>query len=333
MNLFLYTFLFIFWTLFGSFASVIIHRLKSGEGWICAGRSHCKTCDRNLSALELIPIFSWLFQWGKCKWCKQKISAIYPVLEISTGILFAAVWVFLVSPELIFAWDIFEWFRMIFFCSIMFLTIIYVFYDILFLEIPESILLIANIWVFWALIAHTLWYPIFSYLPVWWFSFLDLVFSFGIIAALYYIFLAGLKEIYDCIIMSVLLILSGTYIYNFWFQHSAPISGSIAALGIYLSFFLQIVLSWGRAMGWWDLRIAILMWLLTWAILAFPAWMICYVFWSVIGIGIIVWSRLFGDKSKKIDTQIPFWPFIAAWYLSVLFFFPYILNFIEWYIV
>ena len=82
METLFYIFLFIFWTLFGSFASVLIYRLKSGEKWIFLWRSHCKTCNRTLSALELIPIFSWLFSLWKCRGCKQKISIIYPLLFI-----------------------------------------------------------------------------------------------------------------------------------------------------------------------------------------------------------------------------------------------------------
>jgi len=324
MNPFLYTFLFIFWTLFGSFASVIIHRLKNGEGWICAGRSHCKTCERDLSALELVPIFSWLFQWWKCKWCKQKISAIYPILEISTGILFSFVWLFILSPELIINGNIFEWWRMIFFCSLMFFTIIYVFYDILFLEIPESVLLISNLWVFWALLMQTLWYPIFPYLPLGWFSFLDVIICFWVLAGLYYIFLAELKEIYDCAIMTLLLLLFWGYVYYEGFSHSALLSGTLAALIIYLSFFLQIILSWGRAMGWGDLRIAILMGLVCWASLAFPAWMICYIIWSIIGVSILIHSKIKDSKNSWLSHQIPFGPFIASWYLAVLFFFPHI---------
>lgn len=84
MNLFFYTFLFTFGMLFGSFASVLVYRLKSGEGGIMAGRSHCPRCGHTLTALELIPLLSWILQKGKCKSCKAKISPIYPALELAT---------------------------------------------------------------------------------------------------------------------------------------------------------------------------------------------------------------------------------------------------------
>lgn len=50
--------------------------------------SHCTVCNHKLGPLELIPVFSFLFQGGKCKHCKTKISWYYTVFELLTGILF-----------------------------------------------------------------------------------------------------------------------------------------------------------------------------------------------------------------------------------------------------
>lgn len=334
MNLFFYIFLFIFWTLFGSFASVLIYRIKSSEGWMWTGRSHCKTCERNLSATELIPIFSWLFQWGKCRWCKQKISGIYPILEISTGLLFTWVWFFLIDPNLIFAGSILEWWRMIFFCTLMFLTIIYVFYDILYLEIPESILIAANILAVGGLILHSFGYNIIPYLTVWNWDALTIVLCILILSALYYIMLAGLKELYDCIIILLCIGILVFYMqyYDISYNYSALLSGTIAAIWIFLSFFLQILISGWKWMGWGDLRIAILMGLLVWVGLAFPAWMLCYIAGSIIGIGMILFSKAKKWWKEGMEMQIPFGPFIATWYILVLFLQPQISNFIEWYL-
>ena len=341
MELFFHLTLFVFWTLFGSFASVLIYRIKSWESGILAWRSHCKNCDRDLSAFELVPIFSWLFQEWKCKWCKQKISAIYPLLEISTGILFTLVWVFLINSSLIFTGDVWEWLRLIFFSMLMFLTIVYVFYDILYLEIPESILLWANILTLWALILQWYWFAIFPYLSIWWLDTISLILSLWIIAALYTIMLTWLREIWDCIILMLCIwVLAGYFIlyvpYGFYSWNPVPftalLSGSIAALWIFISFFLQIVLSRWRAMWWWDLRIAILMWLIVGTWFAFPAWMICYLIGSIIGIIIILRSKIKNWISSQFQHQVPFGPFIASWYLTVLFFFPEISKFIEWYL-
>ena len=342
MNLFFYSLLFIFWTLFGSFASVLIYRIKSWEGGIVNGRSHCKTCERDLTSLELVPIFSWLLQWWKCKWCKQKISSIYPLLELTMWVLFTAVGYFLISPDLIFAWDMFEWLRMLFFVSVMFLTVIYVFYDILYLEIPESILLVANIWVFLVLVAQD---SGFRFLQHIWFSQLyydististALVCS-GVLWLLYIIMRAGLKEIYDSLIVWLCIIILWIYIANTWGIHgllkdSSLLSWTLAAFAIFISFFLQIVLSWGRWMWAGDLRIAILMWLLVGLSFAFPAWMITYITGSIIGIFIILYSKIKHGFKADFQHQIPFGPFLACWYLAILFFNPQISKFIEWYI-
>jgi prepilin signal peptidase PulO-like enzyme (type II secretory pathway) len=334
MNIFLYTFLFIFWTMFWSFASVLIYRIKSQEGWIVGWRSHCKTCERNLSAIELIPVLSWLFQGGKCRWCKQKISGIYPILEITTGILFMLVWIFLINSELIFSGNILEWARMIFFSSIMFLTVIYVFYDILYLEIPESILLSANILVFTALIAQWLGYSIIPYLPVWNLDITTLLLGIWILWALYYVMVAGLKEIYDCLIVTACVLVLAAYIYYYQVpvSSSALLTWTVAALWIFISFFLQIIVSWGRAMWAGDLRIAILMWLLVWVNLAFPAWMICYLIWSLVWILLIIRFKITSGLKSSFNHQIPFGPFIASWYLVVLFFAPQIQSLLQWYL-
>lgn len=333
MNLFFYICLFIFWTMFGSFASVIIYRLRSGEWWIWWGRSHCKTCERNLSAFELIPLLSWIFQWGKCSWCKEKISPVYPLLELTLWTLFVATWIFLVDPNLIYTGNPFEWGKMLFFLTLMFLTLIYVFYDILYLEIPESVLFIANICALWGLIVQDSFWGIFPYLAAWNISVFPLLLTLMVLGGLYTIMLAELKEIEDSIILVVCMFLLWYYLHTWGlsYNESALISGSIAALGIFTSFFLQIVLSKGRWMGAWDLRIAILMWLLVGASFAFSAWMITYLVWSIIGVFLIFISKIRHGMRSEFNHQIPFWPFLASWYLSILFFSPYIWNFIEWY--
>ena len=83
---------------FGSFGSVIFYRLwdwptKETWKWFLIWRSECPKCHHQLHAKNLIPLFSWLFQWWKCEYCKTKISWFYPFLELSTVIIF--VWLFL----------------------------------------------------------------------------------------------------------------------------------------------------------------------------------------------------------------------------------------------
>jgi len=75
----------------GSFFSVLITRLQTGEAGILMGRSHCPSCKKNLGPLQLIPVFSFLFQKGRCAFCKKSISPWYPALELSTASVFFAI--------------------------------------------------------------------------------------------------------------------------------------------------------------------------------------------------------------------------------------------------
>lgn len=79
---------FIFGAVLGSFYNVVGYRIPKGESLITPS-SHCTKCNHKLGASELVPIFSWIFLGGRCKNCKQKISAFYPIFELSTGLLFA----------------------------------------------------------------------------------------------------------------------------------------------------------------------------------------------------------------------------------------------------
>lgn len=74
-------------TIFGSFYYVVGYRIPKGES-IVSPPSHCPNCNHRLGALELIPIFSFLLQGGKCKNCKNKISIFYPLFEVVCGLLF-----------------------------------------------------------------------------------------------------------------------------------------------------------------------------------------------------------------------------------------------------
>ena len=69
---------FILGTIFGSFYNVVGYRLPRGES-IAFPPSHCTKCGHKLTPLELIPIFSFLLQKGKCKKCGDKISWFYTI--------------------------------------------------------------------------------------------------------------------------------------------------------------------------------------------------------------------------------------------------------------
>lgn len=88
----LYTVLFLFGITIGSFLNVCIYRIPKKED-IVLERSHCMSCGNVLKWYELIPLFSFLMQGGKCRHCKTKLSPQYPLIEFINGLLY--VWVFL----------------------------------------------------------------------------------------------------------------------------------------------------------------------------------------------------------------------------------------------
>ncbi len=62
--------------------------MPKGES-IVTPPSHCDRCNRRLTAIDLVPVFSYVFLGGKCRTCGAKIGFFYPLMELLTGILFA----------------------------------------------------------------------------------------------------------------------------------------------------------------------------------------------------------------------------------------------------
>ncbi len=71
----------------GSFLNVCIYRIPKEES-IAFPPSHCAKCQHNLSPIDLVPVFSYIFLRGKCRYCKEKISIRYPLIESLNGILY-----------------------------------------------------------------------------------------------------------------------------------------------------------------------------------------------------------------------------------------------------
>jgi len=73
----------------GSFLNCLAIRLLNGEPLV-RGRSHCMSCKNVLGARDLVPLFSWLVQKGRCRYCGAKISVRYPISEAATALVFAS---------------------------------------------------------------------------------------------------------------------------------------------------------------------------------------------------------------------------------------------------
>ncbi len=84
-----YLLIIIFGLIVGSFFNVCIYRIPLKKSIIFPERSYCPKCEHFLSALDNIPIFSYIFLKGKCRYCKKSISPRYIIVEVLTAILFA----------------------------------------------------------------------------------------------------------------------------------------------------------------------------------------------------------------------------------------------------
>lgn len=85
------TITFIIGTLFGSFLNVVILRLPQPGVSVVFPASHCPSCKTDLRWFENIPLFSYIWLRGRCSHCRVAISPQYPVVELLTGLLAAAV--------------------------------------------------------------------------------------------------------------------------------------------------------------------------------------------------------------------------------------------------
>ena len=87
MEILIYILIFILGITIGSFLNVCIYRIPAGLS-VVRPPSRCPSCETRLKPLDLVPIFSWIFLKGRCRYCGEKISPRYMLVELLTGILF-----------------------------------------------------------------------------------------------------------------------------------------------------------------------------------------------------------------------------------------------------
>jgi len=121
---------------FGSFANVLIFRIKNikDKKSIFFTRSFCPKCKTKLGVFDLIPFFSWFFLCAKCRYCKKSISSQYPIVELIMGIVFSFVFYFYTINEKTTAFLVFALF-------LSFVLVVISVYDILYFEIMDEIIL------------------------------------------------------------------------------------------------------------------------------------------------------------------------------------------------
>lgn len=87
---YLYTLVFLFGVVIGSFLNVLINRIPRKESFVKVP-SHCESCGYRLQWYDLVPLFSYIFLGGKCRKCKAKISIQHPLIEGLNGLLYVLI--------------------------------------------------------------------------------------------------------------------------------------------------------------------------------------------------------------------------------------------------
>lgn len=137
---------FVFGLVFGSFANVLIYRLKSGEP-VGFARSFCPRCKIILGWRDLVPLVSFIALAGRCRHCREKISWQYPFVELFSGLIWASVFykifgIWNLESISVSGFQILTFFYYVFILSALLVIAVY---DAKWLIIPDKILLPAII--------------------------------------------------------------------------------------------------------------------------------------------------------------------------------------------
>jgi len=339
--LFFFTWL---WLIFWSFTNALVRRIHEWKK-ISEWRSECPKCKHKLNFLDLIPVFSWVFLRWKCRYCGEKISIRYPIIEIIFWFFFFLTTFFLL-PENFFSifenfflswWNFFsdlKNFSEIFkFFLILFLVwnfLILAIYDILFLEIIDWI----AIWI-WFL---ALWL---SFTDFWLVEFQDWFLWFLIIYTFFYLQILipwviffirekffSLKEKF----FWVWKIFSSYFIFPIWMFFRLFFSEKfLDKLKIFSD--EQKNSKWENYeipawIGGGDLRFALVMWFILWWQKSILALFVSYLVWWIYSIWFLIFEKFYTKKSwEKFSHEIPFLPFLTLWTFIVLLFWERILEF------
>lgn len=144
-------FVFIFGLFIGSFLNVVIYRLHRQESFV-KGFSKCLFCNHRLYTKDLVPLFSYLYLKGRCRYCKQRFSHQYPLVELATALSFVLVF-FYIFPQSNFVLQTGPLLQLVdWWVIVAFLVIIFV-YDLKYYLILDKVVLPAVIVIFLANLA------------------------------------------------------------------------------------------------------------------------------------------------------------------------------------
>lgn len=144
----------VFGLFIGSFLNVLADRLSNEENPF-KGRSHCDSCGETLGPQNIIPVFSYIFQKGKCAFCGKKLSAYYPISELITALTFGVITYFSIfsySPTLL------NTLRLGYFLAVSSVYIVIILSDAKYQIIPNEVVYSGILLVFFHLIASSIYH-------------------------------------------------------------------------------------------------------------------------------------------------------------------------------
>ena len=132
---------FTFGLIIGSFLNVVIIRLNTEKSF--GGRSACMSCQNKLCWYELIPLISFFVLKGRCRTCKTRISATYPLVELIAGLIFATL--FLKFQDLFFLNTLIFSFAYAYYTAAFSLLVVIAVYDLRHKIIPDALSFVLGI--------------------------------------------------------------------------------------------------------------------------------------------------------------------------------------------
>ncbi len=282
--------LFILGLSIGSFLNVLIDRIPNDEPPF-KGRSYCDRCKKTLKWYDLIPLISYLYLKGKCRYCRDYISFYYPLVELITGVMFVILFLWLGNlpftiyylPSLNSQFSIFNFqfiLNYFYYAFILSSFIVIFFTDLKYGIIPDKII-----------------YP-------------------AIIISFFFLFFTPKESWLWLALQSATLVqlaTLGVYANRF-----------LSALGGFAFFLFLYLITRGKGMGFGDVKLAFLIGI----VLGFPkiitALYLAFLTGAIVGSILIIWR-----KKKLKGGTIPFGPFLIIGAVLSLFFGEKILRLVS----
>lgn len=258
--------------LVGSFLNVVADRLLRDENFV-KGRSRCEFCLTELRVNDLVPIVSFVYLKGRCRYCKEKLSYYYPIAEFMTAGLFVLMAWYSGAVSYPTLDNVVEF---VYLALIMSVFVIISLTDFKEKLIPDGV-------VFFGVI---------------------LAFVFGILAVAYNYY--NLQQLVNDNVLGKYLIQAGYMDQQLKRMVMSLMYTYASTVGIFMFFYLLIVITKGRGMGGGDLKLSILIGLFNGFPLNIIAIFMGFLFGAIISVFLVAF------KVKSMKDTVPFGPFMVA---------------------